>query len=113
MDKFLFVERIEKELLQNTKHNKLSIEKIAATYGITDKTQVKELTELAIVRRARAIAHTPETVRDRFFKIVDLYYNQVNLSHRTSQSILLQQYSTPSTPAPTWAADIGWTGPTG
>lgn len=96
MDKFLFVERIENELLAKTKHNKTSIEKIAATYGITSKTEVKELTELAIVHRARAIAHLPETVRDRFKKIVDLYTNQVNLSHRTSQSILLQQYSTPA-----------------
>ena len=31
-----------------------------------------------------------------YFDIVDLYNHQVNLSHRTSQSILLQQYSTPA-----------------
>src|SRR5690606_33042045 len=32
----------------------------------------------------------------RIQSIVDLYKSQVNLSYRTSQSILLQQYSTPA-----------------
>ncbi|MEO8760944.1 MAG: strawberry notch-like NTP hydrolase domain-containing protein, partial [Bacteroidia bacterium] len=36
------------------------------------------------------------TIAARYAEIVTLYKNQVNLSHRTSQSILLQQYSTPA-----------------
>ena len=91
-----FVFAVEAELMLKRKHNKTSIEKLAATYGITDKTEIKELTELAIVKQARKIAHGDGLVKEKFDKIVELYQNQVNLSHRTSQSILLQQYSTPA-----------------
>ncbi|MBL7731309.1 MAG: strawberry notch C-terminal domain-containing protein [Chitinophagaceae bacterium] len=91
-----FVTAVEKDLATRKEHNKLSLEKLAASFGITDKTQVKELTELAIVNRARLLAHSEGTVKERFQRIVELYYAQVNLSHRTSQSILLQQYSTPA-----------------
>lgn len=91
-----FTEAVENELSQKKSHNKKSIEKLAASFGITDKTEVKELTELAIVNRARVLAHSQGSVKERFDKIVELYYSQVNLSHRTSQSILLQQYSTPA-----------------
>ena len=91
-----FVQTVERELALKKRHNKKSIEKLAATFGITDKTYVKEFTELAIVNRGRALAETPGTVKERFDRIVELYQLQVNLSHRTSQSILLQQYSTPA-----------------
>ncbi len=91
-----FTEAVESDLRDKKTHNKKSIEKLAASFGITDKTEVKELTELAIVKRARELAHSEGTIRERFDKIVDLYNSQVNLSHRTSQSILLQQYSTPA-----------------
>ncbi len=91
-----FVLAVETDLANKKSHNKRSIEKLAASFGITDKTEVKELTELAIVKRARMLAHEPGTIRERFDAIVDLYNSQVNLSHRTSQSILLQQYSTPA-----------------
>ena len=93
---FAFVQVIESNLISQVKHNKVSLEKLAFTFGITDKTEVKELTELAIVNRARAIAHSGNDVYTNYFNIVDLYNHQVNLSHRTSQSILLQQYSTPA-----------------
>ncbi len=91
-----FVNKVTRDLENKTHHNKKSIEKLAASFGLTDRTEIKELTELAIVRRARRLAHEPGTVRERFDKIVELYNSQVNLSHRTSQSILLQQYSTPA-----------------
>lgn len=93
---FAFVQVIESNLISQVKHNKVSLEKLAFTFGITDKTEVKELTELAIVNRARAIAHSGNDIFTNYFDIVDLYNHQVNLSHRTSQSILLQQYSTPA-----------------
>lgn len=91
-----FVSKVEYGLENKIHYNKKSIEKVAASFGITDKTEVKELTELAIVKRARELAHSDGTIREKFDKIVELYNSQVNLSHRTSQSILLQQYSTPS-----------------
>jgi len=91
-----FVNTVEKDLEQKKSHNKKSIERLAASFGITDKTEVKELTELAIVKRARDLTKQNETTRERIDAIVELYNSQVNLSHRTSQSILLQQYSTPA-----------------
>jgi len=94
--KWQFVDKMEKDLVASIHHNKRSIEKIAITFGIHDKNLVKELTELAIVRRARAIAHGHGSNEEKFREIVKLYHSQVNLSHRTSQSVLLQQYSTPA-----------------
>jgi hypothetical protein len=91
-----FASKVEGDLQSNVPHNKRSVEKLAAAFGITDKTLVKELTELAIVNRARKLAHNAGTIKERFARIVALYHSQVNLSHRTSQSILLQQYSTPA-----------------
>lgn len=96
INKTLFLQHVRRELDAGAKHNKKSIEKIAASYLITDKTQVKEFTELAIVLKAREFAHLGESIPDRYFRIVDLYKQQVNLSHRTSQSVMLQQYSTPA-----------------
>lgn len=93
---YSFVKKVEDSLRLQHKHNKVSIEKLANSFGITDKTTVKELTELAIVKRARELAHSEGTIKERLDSIVELYYSQVNLSHRTSQSILLQQYSTPA-----------------
>lgn len=91
-----FVTFVEKDLYIGYKHNKRSIEALAYSLKIADKTEIKELTELAIVNIARRIAHENKTVEEKFYRIVDLYNNQMILSHRTSQSILLQQYSTPA-----------------
>lgn len=91
-----FLQHVRKELDAGSRQNKRTIERIAASYGITDKTEIKEFTELAIVLKARSIAISPLRIEEKYRKIVDLYQSQVNLSHRTSQSILLQQYSTPA-----------------
>lgn len=92
-----YVDFVINALQSKAKHNKTALEKEAAKHGILDQNQVKELTELAIVLRARFLAHEPnKTIRERFNNIVELYSNQTNLSHRTSQSMLLQQYSTPA-----------------
>lgn len=91
------MQQLEEDLTTGIKHNKRSIEKIGANHGITSKTEIKELTELAIVISARKIAHSSGlSVSEKYQRIVELYKNQINLSHRTSQSILLQQYSTPA-----------------
>jgi predicted RNA methylase len=91
-----FLQHVRRELDAGAKHNKKSIERIASFYGITDKTEIKEFTELAIVLKARSIALSSLSIEEKYWKIVELYQSQVNLSHRTSQSILLQQYSTPA-----------------
>jgi hypothetical protein len=92
-----FVLTVFDDLINRVKRNKKWYEKIARQHHIEDKNQVKELTELAISLRARELAQQPFTSDfARYRDIVELYENQVNLSHRTSQSILFQQYSTPA-----------------
>ncbi len=91
-----FLQHVRKELDAKNKHNRKSIERIASSYGITDKSEVKEYTELAIVLKARSISLSPLSIEKKYWSIVELYKSQVNISHRTSQSMLLQQYSTPA-----------------
>jgi len=91
-----FLQHVRNELDAKNKHNRKSIERIAASYGITDKSEVKEYTELVIVLKARNIALSSLPLEAKYQRIVDLYKNQVNLSFRTSHSVLLQQYSTPA-----------------
>jgi hypothetical protein len=92
-----FADHVEAMLREGGEASRVRLEKIAADqFGITDRTEVKELTELAIVREARRLAHAPGTVRERYDSIVALYERQAVLSFRTSQSMLLQQYSTPA-----------------
>jgi hypothetical protein len=91
-----FVTFMEKDLRMGYKHNKRSVEALAYSLKIDDKTEIKELTELAIVNIAREIALGKGTTQEKYERIVELYNNQMILSHRTSQSILLQQYSTPA-----------------
>lgn len=77
--------------------NKRTVEAAARQYQLTNQNEIKELTELFLVNEARTIADTHwNNTEGAFNKIVELYEQQVNLSHRTSQSIMLQQYSTPA-----------------
>lgn len=90
-----FVSAIQKDLAGKVKHNKITVEKKAKNFEITNKNIVKELTELAIVLESRSIiSNTPAT--EVYNNLVSLYQAQVNLSMRTSRSMLLQQYSTPA-----------------
>ena len=91
-----FLMWMEKDLRLGYKHDKRSVEALAHSLKIEDKTEIKELTELAIVNVAREFAHSKGTTWQRYQKIVGLYNNQMILSHRTSESVLLQQYSTPA-----------------
>ena len=70
------------------------VEKVASLHSIEDKNLIKELVELTIVLRAREIATKYSDTKTAYDKIVELYQTQPNLSHRTSESILKQQYST-------------------
>ena len=97
MDKKGYISRIREDLRNARKHSKTTIESIAKSFGITNKNLVKEYTELAIILNAREIAHdTSLSTYARYRDIVALYESQVNLSMRTSMSVLMQQYSTPA-----------------
>lgn len=90
-----FLNAIEEKLKANEKLDNPKTEKIASEYHITDKTEIKELSELAVVNVAREIAKAGTNSNEVYTKLVNLYQNQMIMAHRTSQSILLQQYSTP------------------
>jgi len=97
MDKKGYISRIRKDLKAERKHSKTTIESIAKSFGITNKNMVKEYTELAIILNARKVAHDSSlTTYEKYLDIVALYRSQVNLSMRTSMSVLMQQYSTPA-----------------
>lgn len=89
----LFVEAMQKEFSNGISHNKPSIEKLARRFGIASQNEAKELTELAVVYQSRNIIASSA---DPFPQLVQLYLLQPNLSHRTSNSILMMQYSTPA-----------------
>ena len=97
-----YVQWVYDQLESRSHMDKRTTERRAGELGITRQVEVKELTELAVVLRARTFARMdlPDSIGDkqrhRYDAIVDLYNHQVNLSFRTSQSILLQQYSTPA-----------------
>lgn len=92
-----FLETLLYDIQANVSHNKRSLEKIAQSFGIKEQNTAKELAELSITFVARIYAHEKDlTKKQRYDKIVNLYESQVNMSHRTSESILLQQYSTPA-----------------
>ena len=97
MDKKSYISRIQDDLKQGIRYTKTSIESLAKGFGIANKNLVKEFTELAIVLNARAIAHDNSlTTYEKYLDIVALYKSQVNLSMRTSISVMMQQYSTPA-----------------
>lgn len=90
-----YIDSITYKLNAKEKLNKVSLEKEAKKYGITNVREVKEQTEYALVGIYRKMAHDKtKTIEERFYSIVDFYKRQVNLSLRTSTSVLLQQYST-------------------
>lgn len=95
MDKKGYTKLVEKQILEGIRHSRVKLQNLAKTFGISDKTIVKELTELAIVNAAKKIAKE-NNIKEGFIKIVEVYNRQMNMSFRTSMSILLQQYSTPA-----------------
>jgi hypothetical protein len=97
MDKKNYISKIQSDLKQGIRHTKTSVESLTKGFGITNKNLVKEFTELAIVLNAREIAQNDKlSTYEKYLDIVALYQSQVNLSMRTSMSVLMQQYSTPA-----------------
>lgn len=91
-----FLEAMIGNLKTGTRLNRDKVENIAQEqYSISDKYNVKELCELAVVIYCRSIGASALSILHKYEKIVEAYQAQVNLSHRTSESIMLQQYSTP------------------
>lgn len=77
----------------------IELRKIAERHGLKDikDTDLQELTEAAIVMKARGIASS-ESTNDavKFERIKKLYENQPSLNQRDSERVMKQQYSTPA-----------------
>lgn len=92
-----YIHQIQQHINQGHALRKNELEKIARSYGIEDQTEAKEYAELAIVELAREIA-TDQTLNNeqKLAALVELYQKQPSLTHRTSRSVINQQYSTPA-----------------
>ena len=81
----------------NTTEGKLNKQKIIAlakSNGVNaDETQIKELYEVAVMRGLKN--RLTGDIYKNYQTAREIYENQVNFAHRTSNSVLLQQYSTP------------------
>lgn len=91
-----FVAHVSTGLQKGTLYSRTQLQNLANTgYGIADKDVVKELAESAYLRYCLWIVDDSSTAFSAFNRLVEGYERQANSSLRTSESIMLQQYSTP------------------
>lgn len=95
-----FIDVVNLQLCFKHKFNGIvELRKIAERVGLKDikDTDLQELAETAIVKRARGIASS-ESTNDavKFERIKTLYENQPSLNQRDSDRVMKQQYSTPA-----------------
>lgn len=95
-----FIDTVNLQLVFKHKFNGIvELRKIAERVGLKDikDTDLQELAETAIVKRARGIASS-ESTNDavKFERIKTLYENQPSLNQRDSERVMKQQYSTPA-----------------
>ena len=95
-----FIDAVNLQLGFKHKFNGIvELRKIAERVGLKDikDTDLQELAEAAIVKRARGIASS-ESTNDavKFERIKTLYENQPSLNQRDSERVMKQQYSTPA-----------------
>ena len=95
-----FIDAVNLQLAFKHKFNGIvELRKIAERVGLKDikDTDLQELAETAIVKRARGIASTESTNNaEKFKRIKTLYENQPSLNQRDSERVMKQQYSTPA-----------------
>lgn len=95
-----FIDAVNLQLGFKHKFNGIvELRKIAERVGLKDikDTDLQELAETAIVKRARGIASS-ESTNDavKFERIKTLYENQPSLNQRDSERVMKQHYSTPA-----------------
>lgn len=95
-----FIDTVNIKLVFKHKFNGIvELRKIAERVGLKDikDTDLQELAETAIVKRARGIASSESTNNaEKFKRIKALYENQPSLNQRDSERVMKQQYSTPA-----------------
>lgn len=100
LDEKKFIDVVNLQLGFKHKFNGIvELRKIAERVGLKGikDTDLQELAETAIVKRARGIASS-ESTNDavKFERIKTLYENQPSLNQRDSERVMKQQYSTPA-----------------
>lgn len=95
-----FIDTMKLQLAFGRKFKSIvELRKMAERLGLKDvkDTDLQELAETAIVKRARGIASS-ESTNDavKFERIKTLYENQPSLNQRDSERVMKQQYSTPA-----------------
>ena len=95
-----FIDKVNLRLGFGQKINGIvELRKMAEECGLKDvkDTDLQELAETAIVRRARGIASSESYNDARKFELIKkLYENQPSLNQRDSERVMKQQYSTPA-----------------
>ena len=95
-----FIDAVNLQLAFKHKFNGIvELRKMAERLGLKDikDTDLQELAETAIVKRARGIASSESTNdAEKFKRIKTLYENQPSLNQRDSERVMKQQYSTPA-----------------
>ena len=95
-----FVDAVSVKLAFGDKLNGIvELRKIAERLGLKDikDTDLQELAETAIVKRARGIASSDATDNaEKFKRIKTLYENQPSLNQRDSERVMKGQFSTPA-----------------
>ena len=95
-----FIDKVNLRLGFGQKINGIvELRKMAEECGLKDvkDTDLQELAETAIVRRARGIASSASTNDAKKFELIKkLYENQPSLNQRDSERVMKQQYSTPA-----------------
>ena len=95
-----FIDRVNIRLGFGQKINGIvELRKMAEDCGLKDvkDTDLQELAETAIVKRARGIATSASTNDVKKFELIKkLYENQPSLNQRDSERVMRQQYSTPA-----------------
>lgn len=90
-----FVNKVE-SLLNNESLTIVKLRGIAKELGLDlIDTEIQELVEYAIIRKAKSIVQEGGDTRSIYDKIVELYNNQPTISMRSSNRVEKQQYSTP------------------
>jgi len=88
-----FLEEVLNSLRNGEAPSRIQLEKRGREFGLSDKREVKEYTELAILIRARELKTADP--HDTFSNLVNLYKSQPHSSYRSTDVIKLRQYSTP------------------
>lgn len=95
-----FIDSVNLQLAFGHKFKSIvELRKMADRLGLKDikDTDLQELAETAIVKRARGIASSESTNNAKKFELIKkLYENQPSLNQRDSERVMKQQYSTPA-----------------